>query len=119
MAAVKTGLEILLERKLTGLKDARVGLICHQASVNDNLQHAVPLLQNKKIHLSDLFAPEHGLWGIAQDQIPISSAREGTIPVHSLYGDDRYPKAQSLENIDILICDLQDVGSRYYTFIWT
>jgi uncharacterized protein YbbC (DUF1343 family) len=119
MAKVKTGLEILLERKNSDWAGSRVGLLCHQASVDSRLGHAVQLLQTKKIHLTTLFAPEHGLWGIAQDQIPIPADQQGPLPVHSLYGDHRYPSEESLRNIDTLICDLQDVGSRYYTFIWT
>lgn len=119
MGRVKSGLDVLMERGAKAFKGARVGLICHQASVDSRLRHAISLLLEKKLNLTTLFAPEHGLWGIAQDQIPITSVREGAIPVHSLYGDDRYPREELLREIDVLICDLQDVGSRYYTFIWT
>src|SRR5688572_10108945 len=114
MGKVKTGLDVLLEHNLSSLRRDRVGLICHQASVNSRLQHAIRLFQDKRIRLTSLFAPEHGLWGIAQDQIPITSVRSGSLPVHSLYGDDRFPSEASLQDVDILICDLQDVGSRYY-----
>src|SRR5690242_1675918 len=119
MPTVATGLDNLVSRKTGLLKGARVGLICHQASVDSQLRHALPLLQSKKVHITALFAPEHGLWGIAQDQIPISAVRSGALPVHSLYGDNRYPREEMLRDIDVLVCDLQDVGSRYYTFIWT
>ena len=116
---VKSGLEILIKHKQGMPKGARVGLICHQASVDSRLRHAVSLFQEKKIRLTALFAPEHGLWGVAQDQIPISRVREGAVPVYSLYGDQRYPGEECLQEVDVLVCDLQDVGSRYYTFIWT
>jgi uncharacterized protein YbbC (DUF1343 family) len=119
MSRVKTGLDILLDHRIPSLKGARVGFLCHQASVDAQLRHGIQRLRSKKVHLTTLFAPEHGLWGIAQDQIPVSSVSEGTLPVHSLYGDHRYPHADTLSEIDVLICDLQDVGSRYYTFIWT
>ena len=67
------------------------------------------------------FGPEHGLWGTAQDQIPVLTDHDSilNIPIFSLYGDHRAPAAEVLKNIDILVCDLQDVGSRYYTFVWT
>src|SRR5258708_14696198 len=121
MAKVKSGLEVLVERKSVVLKGARVGLICHQASVDSRLRHAVPLFREKKINLTALFAPEHGMWGTAQDQIPIEGERSTVhgAPLYSLYGDHRHPSPESLREIDVLVCDLQDVGSRYYTFIWT
>jgi uncharacterized protein YbbC (DUF1343 family) len=119
MAKVKTGLEILLERNWKEYRGVRIGLICHQASVDSQVRHAASLLAEKRLELAALFAPEHGLWGIAQDQVPISSARSGGLPVISLYGDHRHPSPESLQGIDVMICDLQDVGSRYYTFIWT
>lgn len=98
----------------------RAGVLCHQASVHHTLQHIVPLLQKCGVTLTALFAPEHGLWGTAQDQVPVGAAQHSTsLPVHSLYGDERAPRAEQLRDIDLLICDLQDVGSRYYTFIWT
>jgi uncharacterized protein YbbC (DUF1343 family) len=121
MTPVKTGLDVLIERRTPALRHMRVGLICHQASVASSLRHAVPLLRSQKINLTTLFAPEHGMWGTAQDQIPISGQKESGlgIPIYSLYGDHRHPSSESLQNVDVLICDLQDVGSRYYTFVWT
>jgi uncharacterized protein YbbC (DUF1343 family) len=73
------------------------------------------------VNLTALFAPEHGLWGTAQDQIPINTFRDSDtrLSVHSLYGDQRVPSEAQLAEIDVMVCDLQDVGSRYYTFIWT
>jgi len=68
--------------------------------------------------MTALFAPEHGFWGTAQDQVPIPSEKTH-VPVHSLYGDQRAPSAEMLSEVDVLLCDLQDVGSRYYTFVWT
>ncbi len=120
LANTHTGLDVLLDEKLQRLKGLRVGLLCHQASVASDLRHALPLLQAKKIQITTLFAPEHGMWGTAHDQIPIpTESVSETLPVISLYGERRAPAIRDLENIDILICDLQDVGSRYYTFIWT
>src|SRR5262249_33503829 len=115
MVKVKTGLDVLIEKGARALKGARVGLLCHQASVDSHLRHAIPLLLTKKTQLTTLFAPEHGMWGTAQDQVEVEGERDSAIPVpiYSLYGDHRHPSPESLKDIDILVCDLQDIGSRY------
>jgi len=120
-ARVQTGLDVLLSGALKEFKGARVGILSHQASVNSRLRHVISLLHERKIRITALFAPEHGLWGTAQDQIPIDSTDEPglNVPIFSLYGNQRAPSAEMLQGIDVLLCDLQDVGSRYYTFIWT
>ncbi len=119
MLKVTSGLEVFLKSKQALLKGARIGLICHQASVDSQLRNAADLFLAKGFKLTTLFAPEHGLWGTAQDQIEIAGASSRSLPVHSLYGDQRHPSEESLQNVDMLVCDLQDVGSRYYTFVWT
>lgn len=121
MPKVTSGLEMLGQGKVAGLRASRVGLLCHQASVDSGLRHAVDLLRNRRVNLTALFAPEHGLWGTAQDQAPIGAQKTPAygIPIHSLYGERRVPSEADLKNVDILVCDLQDVGSRYYTFVWT
>src|ERR1700680_1541683 len=108
MTPVKTGLDILIPRPTPALRHTRVGLICHQASVDSSLRHAVPLLRSQKINLTTLFAPEHGMWGTAQDQIPIPGQKDTAlgIPIYSLYGEHRHPSLESLQNVDALICDL-------------
>jgi uncharacterized protein YbbC (DUF1343 family) len=121
MSAVRTGLDVLLSGDLKRLRGKRVGILCHQASVDSRLRHIVSLLKARQVTITALFAPEHGFWGTAQDQIPIAAQKNGAmnIPVFSLYGDHRAPTPTQLAHLDVLICDLQDVGSRYYTFIWT
>lgn len=122
MAQVKTGLEALRDGGGRLLRGRRVGLLCHQASVTGALDHAVDVISSLgRVRLVRLFAPEHGLWGAAQDQVPIKEARDPHtgLPVVSLYGKRRTPAPEDLADIDILLCDLQDAGSRYYTFIWT
>ena len=73
------------------------------------------------MRLTRLFAPEHGLWGAAQDHAPIAGARDPVtgLAVASLYGTRREPTPAMLAGLDALVVDLQDVGSRYYTFVWT
>lgn len=101
-----------------------MGLLCHPASVDGRLVHAVDRLVACGVRPSRLFGPEHGVRGEAQDMIGVEGERDGRtgIPVTSLYGssvESLAPSAGALADIDVLLVDLQDVGSRYYTFIWT
>jgi uncharacterized protein YbbC (DUF1343 family) len=120
--AVLTGLDILLRDRLAWLRGRRVALLAHQASVDRRLEHAATLLRDARgVRLVRLFAPEHGLWGVAQDHAPIANARDPItgLPVVSLYGARREPTSVMLAGLDALVVDLQDIGSRYYTFQWT
>lgn len=104
------------------LRRGRVGLIAHQASVDASLRHGAELIRALPgVRLVALFAPEHGLWGVAQDQVPVGTTRDPHtgLPVWSLYGRGQSPALQALRRLDTLLCDLQDVGARYYTFVWT
>jgi uncharacterized protein YbbC (DUF1343 family) len=119
---VASGLQVLLERQGRFLRGRRLALLAHQASVDRELEHAVTLLADLPgARLIRLFAPEHGLWGAAQDHAAVRVTRDPatTLPVLSLYGARRAPSAAMLRGLDALIVDLQDVGSRYYTFVWT
>ena len=113
---VQSGLDVLVALGCSPLRGRRVGVLCHQASVDRSLRHILDCLGAAKVTVTAVFAPEHGLWGTAQDQVPITD--EGP-RAYSLYGDNRAPSLEQLADIDVMVCDLQDVGSRYYTFIWT
>src|SRR5688500_9410494 len=105
MPAVQTGLDVFISRHLASLRGKRVGVLCHQASVDSQLNPIVSLLLDHKVQVTTLFAPEHGLWGTAQDQVPIPSDTRGTsLPIYSLYGDHRAPSPEQLADIDVLIC---------------
>jgi uncharacterized protein YbbC (DUF1343 family) len=122
MPRVETGLEVLVHRCAALLRGRRVGLLAHQASVDSRLEHAATLLGGLRgARLVRLFAPEHGLWGAAQDHATVHGTRDPAtgLPVLSLYGPRREPTAAMLRGIDVLVIDLQDVGARYYTFVWT
>ncbi|HEX9927461.1 MAG TPA: DUF1343 domain-containing protein [Pyrinomonadaceae bacterium] len=120
---IQLGIERLLEDELPLLKNARVGLLCNQASVNHSFHHAADLLYQKaEINLTSLFGPQHGIRGDVQDNMietghSMDSATD--LPVYSLYSETREPTGEMLDNIDILVCDLQDVGCRIYTFVYT
>jgi uncharacterized protein YbbC (DUF1343 family) len=118
-----TGLDLVERYWPKDLAGARVGLVAHPASVNRRLEHAVDVFRrSKRFRLSALFGPQHGILGQTQDNmVEWEGFRdEGTrLPVHSLYGRVRKPTPEMLRDVDVLVLDLQDVGSRYYTFIWT
>ncbi len=120
---VVTGLEILLRDKKTILKGMRIGLLCHQASVTADLVHAKDALKSLLGDgLGCLFSPQHGLYAEKQDNMVESSDFEDDllgIPVYSLYGNTREPTFEQLSTIDCLLVDLQDVGTRVYTYVWT
>lgn len=122
MPRVKTGLERLRDEGRHLLGNRRVGLLCHQASVTGELEHATEVVRSiRGARLVALFAPEHGLHGAAQDQVKVGTRRDGTsgLPIWSLYGKTRQPTPAMLRGLDLLVADLQDVGARYYTFVWT
>jgi uncharacterized protein YbbC (DUF1343 family) len=107
------------------LRGARLGALLHPASVSASLEHASRLLERHNgdlFRLSALFGPQHGFLGQTQDNMVEWKGYEDArlrIPVYSLYGEHREPAAEMLEGLDVLLVDLQDVGARYYTFIWT
>jgi len=121
---VESGLDVLCTDRLELLRGRRVGVLCHPASVASDLTHAVDRLIEAGVRPTRLYGPEHGVRGEAQDMIGVDDDhdRRTGIPVVSLYGEtfeSLAPSAADLAGIDVLVVDLQDVGSRYYTYIWT
>ncbi len=120
---VKLGLEKILTEKLQILRNLRVGLICNQASVNHQFQHAADLFfYNSDINLVSLFGPQHGIRGDVQDNMVETAHnidKTTGLPIYSLYSETREPTEEMLSGIDTLVFDLQDVGCRVYTFIYT
>lgn len=120
---VALGVERLLREGGAGLRGARVGLVCNQASVDHNLQHVADLFRgDTQVKLTALFGPQHGIRGDLQDNMvetPHTVDAETGVPVYSLYSETREPTEQMLKDVDVLVVDLQDVGCRIYTFIYT
>lgn len=120
---VEIGLARLLKEDFRPLAGKRLGLLCHQASVLPDLTPAHIALQQKYPNgLKLIFAPQHGLFGEKQANMISSSdfVEEKTgLPVVSLYGPRLAPEPEHLAEIDVLLVDLQDVGCRVYTYIWT
>ena len=117
------GFEKLLSERLDLLRGARVGLICNQSSVDHHLRHAADLLhEHGGINLTTLFGPQHGIRGEVQDNMvetAHSLDQKTGIPIYSLYSETREPTPEMLDNVDVLVFDMQDVGCRIYTFIYT
>ncbi len=120
---IKLGVERLLTEKIDLLRGARVGLVCNQASVDHGLRHVADLLhQHPDIKLTTLFGPQHGIRGDVQDNM-IETAhaadRKTGLPIYSLYSETREPTEEMLRDVDIIVVDLQGVGCRIYTFVYT
>ncbi|MDR0306305.1 MAG: DUF1343 domain-containing protein [Chitinispirillales bacterium] len=119
----KFGLDLLMLDFPEFLKGKRVGVVCHAASVNSSFRHIVDILTTSgHCTLSAVFGPQHGLFGQTQDNmIEWEGSVHPTlkIPVYSLYGEHRKPASSMLEGIDALLFDVQDVGARPYTYVWT
>jgi uncharacterized protein YbbC (DUF1343 family) len=123
MAQTKIGLEVLLESKINLLEGLRIGLIVHPASINSRFEHAADLFfKDQRIKLTALFGPQHGIRGETQDNMiewqSFTDSRTH-LPAYSLYGETRKPTPEMLAEVDALVFDVQDVGTRVYTFIYT
>lgn len=122
---VQTGLARLVEEGSPLLAGRRVGLICNPTAIDREYRHIADLLAGSSaMNVTALFGPEHGVRGDAQDMISVDEARDARtgLPVFSLYGHtlaSLTPTAEMLDAIDVLVYDVQDVGARYYTFVWT
>ena len=118
---VQLGCERLLASN--ALDGKRVGLVCNPASVDGQLRHVADLFaQHPKATLAALFGPQHGFRSDVQDKMIETAHGDDCVrrvPVYSLYSETREPTAEMLAGIDVLVIDLQDVGSRIYTFIYT
>lgn len=119
---VKTGLETLIASKFEVLYGKKIGLITNPTGVDHNLRSTIDILFNAQdVRLVALFSPEHGVRGdfTAGEQVGTTFDPLTKLPVYSLYGKTRKPTDDMLKGIDILVYDVQDIGSRSYTYIST
>lgn len=120
---VVTGLEKILDHLPSALKGKRIGILCHAPSITKDFVHITEIfIQRHDCRLTAIFGPQHGIHGQTQDNmIEWRSQRHPVydIPLYSLYGEHRKPTPEMLEDIDVLLIDLQDIGARLYTYIWT
>lgn len=118
-----SGLDIVSRKLPAAFADKNLGILCHAPSINSQFVNIIDILNSdSNCHISAMFGPQHGLYGQTQDNmIEWEGVRHPTlgIPVYSLYGEHRKPSKAMLADIDLFLIDLQDVGARLYTYIWT
>ncbi len=121
MANVKPGLEVLIDERMNLVEGARVGLVTNHSAVTSDATHIVDALLKAGVNLTAFYAPEHGVRGDMADGDEFSSGKDNRtgITVHSIYGSTRKPTPEMLEDVDVLVYDLQDIGGRYYTFTYS
>ncbi len=120
---LKTGLDVLLQDRSSYFGNKRIGLLSNQASVNHELIHGrIPLKEKFGARFRSLFSPQHGFFSEKQDNMIESGHLIDTVtglPIYSLYGERRRPTPDMFAELDILLIDLPDVGTRVYTFLYT
>ncbi|QXD25135.1 DUF1343 domain-containing protein [Opitutia bacterium ISCC 51] len=123
MNPVRSGIEVAIKEAFTFLENSSVGILCNQVSVDSNGEHLVDLLSSyQNCRLKRIFTPEHGFRGTAQDMEAVEDERQGDLEVVSLYGsgpESLSPDPEQLKGLDILVVDLPDIGTRYYTYSQT
>ena len=118
--AFALGTDILFEKDL--LKGRRIGLVCNPASINGRFRHVVDAATDAGVRISALFGPQHGIRSDLQENMietPHGQDAARRVPVYSLYSETREPSDEMLAGLDALVIDLQDVGTRIYTYIYT
>ena len=113
----RSGLEVLMD-DVNHLRGARIGICCNHTAVTRDLVHILSAVQRSGLGVTRMFAPEHGVDALAQDMITVEDEGD-RLPVVSLYGDSAEslrPDPSLLEDLDVMLFDIQDIGSRYYTY---
>ncbi|MDO5576495.1 MAG: DUF1343 domain-containing protein [Fibrobacter sp.] len=117
------GLDVFLRDFPSKLKGKKIGVVCHAASISSSFTHILDELEKcEKCKIGAIFGPQHGLFGQTQDNMVEwegGTDSKRNVPVYSLYGKNRKPTPQMLCGLDALVVDLQDVGARPYTYVWT
>ncbi|MBQ1865989.1 MAG: DUF1343 domain-containing protein [Bacteroidales bacterium] len=119
---VRTGIEVLRDSGFKGLEGKRVGLVTNPSGVDRNLRSTIDILHDAPgVNLVALFGPEHGVRGDAYAGGHVADSKDPStgLPVYSIYGATREPTDEMLRGIDVMVYDIQDVGTRSYTFIST
>jgi len=118
---VKTGLEVLLEDNIELLKGKKVGIVTNPTGVTSGFVPNFIALREKGVNVTSLFAPEHGIYGEkkAGEEVESYNEKQTGLPVYSLYGITHSPSKKMLDEIDVIIYDIQDIGVRSYTYIST
>lgn len=126
MSVVRNGLDAWAAAEFRPLHGKTVGVVCNQATISSSFVHLIDLLlpfhQAGKLKIGAAFGPQHGIWGHTQDNMieweGYTDERTGLL-FYSLYGEHREPTPSMLQGLDAFVFDVPDIGTRYYTFIWT
>jgi uncharacterized protein YbbC (DUF1343 family) len=119
-APVRTGIDVLVSEQFATLKGRRVGLLTNHTGVTRTGESTIDALRSAAgVTLVALFSPEHGIRGSADDRVASGRDERTGLPIHSLYGESRRPTDAMLGGIDTLVVDLQDIGTRFYTYMTT
>jgi len=119
-ASVLPGIDVLSSQKFQLLQNKRVGLITNHTGCNAAGDSTIDILFHAPgVHLTALFSPEHGIRGDSDDKVSSGVDARTGLPINSLYGKSCRPTAENLRDIDILVFDIQDIGTRFYTYIGT
>jgi uncharacterized protein YbbC (DUF1343 family) len=119
---LKLGIDVFFESRFQEFKGKRIGLVTNMTGVNHRLEPTIDLFHaHPDIELTALYGPEHGIRGDAKEGEKLDSFIDPytKVPVYSLYGASKKPSKQMLDPVDVIFFDLQDIGARYYTFIYT
>lgn len=121
---MSTGLDAVAQGFVKSLRGKRVALLTNHTAIDAWGRHAVQILREQGVTITRLLCPEHGLWGVAQDMEPVEGGHDPIfgLPVVSLYGRDKAsltPNPDALADVDLLVYDIQDIGTRYYTYAAT
>jgi len=117
---VLTGIDVLERDNFKQLAGLRLGLVTNHTGRNREGRQTIDVLSKAPgVKLVALFAPEHGIRGLADDKVSDSKDDATGLPIYSLYGESRRPKPEQLKDLDALVYDIQDVGVRFYTYIST
>ena len=117
---VALGTDILFDRQL--LRGRTIGLVCNPASVDATFRHVIDRAESSGIRIGAIFGPQHGFRSDVQENMiesPHGEDARRRVPIYSLYSETREPTAEMLAGLDALVIDLQDVGTRIYTYIYT
>lgn len=117
---VANGIDVVVSKHFEPLQGMRLGLITNHTGIDKSGNPTIDLLRSAPgVNLVALFSPEHGIRGVADENVADTTDSATGLPIYSLYGATRKPKAEQLANVDALVFDIQDVGARFYTYIST
>jgi len=123
-ARVIPGITVLVNDSIHLIRGKRIGLLTNQTGIDENGVSDIDVLRDKKardanVNLVQLFSPEHGIRGQADEKVSDSVDEKTGLPIYSLYGETRRPKPEQLKDLDAIVYDIQDIGTRFYTYTAT